>query len=133
MFQTTTNLRNNRAIELSSCSSGPMTAKDCLKSYMHVSSLSTRCGERLQEIYEDLQRRSRSDQAQCHVDVETSKKNLHTERARNRAIEVELVKQSDKCERLRKANEKLQISGRKMEMEMMALRKRRSCKREHRD
>ena len=98
-----------------------------------LSSLATRCGERLQEIYEDLQRRSRSDQAQWHVDVETSKKNLHTERARNRAIEVELVKQSDKCERLRKANEELQISGRKMEMEMIALRKRRSFKREHRD
>ena len=128
---------------------------------MAVTSLAKRCGDRLQRINEDLQRRSWSDQVQCHVEVETSKTNLHRERAQHNMTKVELVEESDKCDILRKVNEELQISarkmekhesdlidqcnaltkaneelrvsGRKMEMEMMTLRKRRSFKREHRD
>ena len=101
-----------------------MTSRDCFNSHMVVSSLSNRCAERLQEIYEDLQRRSRSDQAQCHVEVETAKKNLHRVRTLHSVTEEELVEQSNKCEILRKANEKLQISDRKMELETTALRRR---------
>ena len=97
---------------------------------MVVSSLSSRCGERLQEVYEDLQRRSRSDQAQCHVEVETAMKSLHKERALLSVTEDELVEQLDKCEMLRKANEELQVSGRSKEMETMGLR-RRSIMRTH--
>ena len=128
---------------------------------MAVSCLAKRCGDRLQRIIKDLQRKSRSYQVQCHLEVETSKKNLHSERAQHNMTKVELVEELDKCDILRKvnqelqvsaikmekhesdlidqcitlmkANEELRVSGRKIEMEMMTLRKRRSFKREHKD